>query len=146
MPCISGSTMRSVLLAAATVLAATACTSSDAPESGDDEPLIDGGLEPDAQPGPEPDAQPGPEPDARPAPAAGRAPDAQPSPGAQPAPEPVASEGVYALASTLDLQAAAVLPQTVYDGVVLLRGLRDEPGRTLFDLAESAGVPYVEDF
>jgi hypothetical protein len=69
-------------------------------------------------------------------------------PDSEPAPDPVpaiATDGAYAIESTLDVQAAAVLPQTAYDAVQTLRGLRDEPGRTLFDLAEEAGVPAVEE-
>jgi hypothetical protein len=53
------------------------------------------------------------------------------------------ADGRYRADTTLDVQAAAVLPQSTYDAVELLRGLRDEPGRTLFDLAEAAGVPAV---
>jgi len=56
---------------------------------------------------------------------------------------PLAVDGAYALSSAIDIQAAAVVPPRVYEGIELLRGLRDEPGRTLFDLAESAGVPAV---
>lgn len=69
-------------------------------------------------------------------------------PGTDPGPqtEPLPSlrtDGTYTLDTTLDVQAAAVLPQTAYDAVETIRGLRDEPGRTLFDLAEQAGVPAV---
>jgi len=71
-------------------------------------------------------------------------PDPDPHPLPPPPPPPLTCSGTYALRSVLDLQAAAVLPQPLYDTVDTLRGLRDEPGRTLFELAEAAGVPYVD--
>jgi len=61
-----------------------------------------------------------------------------------PAPDqPLATSSGYELRSELDVQASVALPQSVYDGVDLLRGLRDHPGETMFDLAETAGVPAV---
>jgi hypothetical protein len=60
-----------------------------------------------------------------------------------PPPPPMATDGAYQVESTLDIQAAALLPQPAYDAVETIRGLRDMPGQTLFDLAESAGVPAV---
>lgn len=62
-----------------------------------------------------------------------------------PPPPPLATDGAYRVDSTLDIQAAALLPQPAYDAVETIRGLRDMPGQTLFDLAESAGVPAVEE-
>src|SRR5262245_6292024 len=53
--------------------------------------------------------------------------------------------GTYTVASTLRPQATAVLPQQAVDIVEALRGLRDAPGRTMFDLAEEAGVPAVDE-
>lgn len=68
-------------------------------------------------------------------------PDEEPPP--PPPPAPLACEGTYGIDTVLDVQAAAVLPQTAYDAIEILRGLRDAPGQTLFDLAEEAGVPAV---
>jgi hypothetical protein len=70
-------------------------------------------------------------------------PQPEPEPEPQPEPEPLACEGAYQVDTVLDIQAAAVLPQQAYDAVELIRGLRDNPGETLFDLAEEAGVPAV---
>src|SRR5688572_1229073 len=60
-----------------------------------------------------------------------------------PPPPPVSAEGAYTVDSTIDIQVANVVPVQLHDGIELLRGLRDAPGRTLFDLAEDAGVPAV---
>lgn len=68
----------------------------------------------------------------------------EPEPHPEPAPAFVC-DGTYWVETRLDLQAAALLPQPAYDIVELMRGLRDEPGRTLFDLAEQAGVPAVDE-
>jgi hypothetical protein len=70
---------------------------------------------------------------------------AEPEPEPQPEPEPLVCDGSYQVESVLDIQAAAVLPQQAYDAVELIRGLRDNPAETLFDLAEDAGVPAVEE-
>jgi hypothetical protein len=61
---------------------------------------------------------------------------------AQP-PAELAIDGVYALESTLTVEAAALLPGSAYEAVQTLEGLRDHPAETLFDLAEQAGVPAV---
>jgi len=53
--------------------------------------------------------------------------------------------GTYTVSSTLTPQATAVLPQQAVDIVDALRGLRDQPGRTMFDLAEEAGVPALDE-
>jgi len=73
--------------------------------------------------------------------------DAQEMPPPPPPPPaaPLATAGTYRVVSTLDVQAAAVLPQNVYDSVDALRGLRDAPGETLFDLADEGGVPLVKE-
>ncbi len=71
--------------------------------------------------------------------------DPTPTPDPEPEPQPLTAESAYQIDSALDVQAAVVMPQSVYDGVDLLRGLRDNPGETLFDLAEEAGVPAVEE-
>jgi hypothetical protein len=70
--------------------------------------------------------------------------DEEQDPPPPPPPPPLATEGAYRVESTLDIQAAALLPQTAYDAVDTIRGLRDNPGETLFDLAEQAGVPAVD--
>lgn len=78
----------------------------------------------------------------------GEVPDPGQDPSTEPTPEPevpLTTATAYQLTSELDVQASVALPQTVYDGVDLLRGLRDAPGETLFDLAEQAGVPAVEE-
>ena len=69
--------------------------------------------------------------------------DDDPEPPPPPPPAPLATDGTYRVESQLDVQAAAVLPQTAYDAVETIRGLRDAPAETLFDLAEAAGVPAV---
>ena len=60
-----------------------------------------------------------------------------------PAPVPLITDGVYDLASTLTVEGATLLPAAAHDALVTLEGLRDHPARTLFDLAEDAGVPAV---
>jgi len=52
-------------------------------------------------------------------------------------------DGSYALASTLQIEAVALMPSSAYQAVQVLEGLRDRPAETLFDLAEQAGVPAV---
>jgi hypothetical protein len=56
---------------------------------------------------------------------------------------PMTTNGTYALASTVDVEAQALLPGSAYEAVQILQGLRDRPAETLFDLAEEAGVPAV---
>ncbi|MBE7453113.1 MAG: hypothetical protein HS111_30865 [Kofleriaceae bacterium] len=65
-------------------------------------------------------------------------------PSETPPPAPLVTDGTYQLASTLDVEAQALLPGTAYQAVQLLEGLRDRPAQTLFALAEDAGVPYVD--
>lgn len=69
-------------------------------------------------------------------------PDTDPTPAPDDPPAPAVAPS-YSIASSLDVQAAVALPQNVYDAIDLLRGLRDAPGETMFDLAETAGVPAV---
>jgi hypothetical protein len=52
--------------------------------------------------------------------------------------------GNYALTTTLDLPASLVAPQQAADAFATLQGLRKDPARTLFDLAEQAGVPHAQ--
>ncbi len=58
-------------------------------------------------------------------------------------PAPLVTDGEYQLASTLDVEAQALLPGQAYEAVQILEGLRDRPAQTLFDMAEAAGVPVV---
>jgi hypothetical protein len=59
-----------------------------------------------------------------------------------PPPPPVAS-GIYHVQSDIDLTVEALLPQSVEDVVVTLRDFETNPAKTMFDLAEDAGVPAV---
>jgi hypothetical protein len=54
------------------------------------------------------------------------------------------ASGSYALTSTLDLPATLLAPQPAADAFATLQGLRKDPARTLFDLAEQAGVPHAQ--
>jgi hypothetical protein len=56
---------------------------------------------------------------------------------------PMTTNGTYALASTVDVEAQQLLPSSAYEAVQILQGLRDNPAETLFDLAEEQGVPAV---
>jgi hypothetical protein len=58
---------------------------------------------------------------------------------------PVALAASYRLATTIDLPASAALPADLAAALDLLRGLRDAPGATIFDLAGQAGVPAVDE-
>jgi hypothetical protein len=58
-------------------------------------------------------------------------------------PENLASS--YQLTTRLTVPADAALPPPAYDIAVSLRGLRTEPGKTVFDLLEKAGVPLLAD-
>ncbi len=55
------------------------------------------------------------------------------------------TDGTYQLTSALDVEAQTLFPSTAYDAMLILEGLRDNPAMTLFDLAEDAGVPAVEE-
>lgn len=59
--------------------------------------------------------------------------------------QPLATNGTYQLASTVDVEAQALLPGTAYEAVQIIQGMRDNPAMTLFDLAEEAGVPAVQE-
>jgi len=67
-----------------------------------------------------------------------------PDPDPTPEPDQPTLAPSYDLVTAVDVEASVALPQPVYDAVDLLRGLRDAPGETLFDLAEAAGVPAVD--
>lgn len=60
-------------------------------------------------------------------------------------PEPVrpVASGTYQVRSTIDLTVEAVLPDQAAGYVATLRDFEANPAQTLFDLAESAGVPAV---
>ena len=57
---------------------------------------------------------------------------------------PVAS-GAYQVRSDIDLTVEALLPEQPANMVVTLRDFSTNPARTLFDLAEDAGVPAVQE-
>lgn len=59
--------------------------------------------------------------------------------------EPIELAASYRLATTIDLPASAALPADLAAALDLLRGLRDAPGETIFELAGQAGVPAVEE-
>ena len=107
--------MRVTCFALSMVITATGCVADPDGSVSETDPDTDPGTDPD----PDPDDPP------------------------PPPPPPMATDGAYQVDSTLDIQAAALLPQPAYDAVDTIRGLRDMPGQTLFDLAESAGVPAV---
>lgn len=67
----------------------------------------------------------------------------QPQP--EPKPEPVAANGAYDVRSTFDLTVEALLPETIYAKVQLLHAFSQNPAQTMFDVAEDAGVPAVEE-
>jgi hypothetical protein len=123
--------MRVPLFTAVMLAASTACVADGGDMS--DDTVADPSSPSDPQPDVEPEPSPDPSPD----------PDPQPDP--DPVYEPLASTGSYTVESTLALQTQTLLPQTAYDAIGVVRGLRDEPGKTLFDLAERAGVPAVEE-
>jgi hypothetical protein len=57
---------------------------------------------------------------------------------------PAVASGMYEVRSDIDLTVEALLPQSVEDVVVTLRNFETNPARTLFDLADDAGVPAVD--
>lgn len=63
----------------------------------------------------------------------------------QPEPTKPVAAGAYDVRSTFDLTVEALLPAAIHDKVVLLRDFSQHPAATLFDAAEDAGVPAVED-
>lgn len=64
----------------------------------------------------------------------------------EPTPEPeLTASGAFKVRSDIDLTVEAVLPQTAADYVGTLRDFHANPAKTLFDLAEDAGVPAVQD-
>jgi hypothetical protein len=62
----------------------------------------------------------------------------------EPPPVPSAT-GSYALTSTFEIPATAVLPEPAADLVSLLGDFQDEPADTLFDILDDAGVPLVDE-
>jgi hypothetical protein len=60
-------------------------------------------------------------------------------------PAPLATEGAFAVDSPIDLTAYALAPESVAKDLRLLRGLRDDPAGTIFQLLDDAGVPLVND-
>jgi hypothetical protein len=61
------------------------------------------------------------------------------------APPPEKLAASYRMTSQLVVPAEAALPPPAYDLAVAVRGLRTEPGRTVFTLLEKAGVPVLAD-
>jgi hypothetical protein len=67
-----------------------------------------------------------------------------------PSPIPVSPQtaaratGNYGLTTTLDLPASLLAPQPALDAFATVVGLRKDPARTIFDLAEQAGVPHAQ--
>ncbi len=59
-------------------------------------------------------------------------------------PQPVAN-GTYQVRSDIDLTIEALLPETVAGYVATLRAFSTNPAETMFDLAEDAGVPAVQE-
>jgi hypothetical protein len=62
-----------------------------------------------------------------------------------PPPAPLATQGTFALDSPIDLTAYVLAPESVAEDIRLLRGLRDDPAGTFFQLLDNAGVPLVGD-
>ena len=52
--------------------------------------------------------------------------------------------GSYTVTTTLDLPATLLAPQPAADAFATVKGLRQDPARTLFDLAEKAGVSHAQ--
>lgn len=68
--------------------------------------------------------------------------------GSTPAPEPAPSvplAGTYQVTTRFELPAADVAPGPLGDALGVVHGLAVNPGGALLDLAESAGVPAVEE-
>lgn len=53
--------------------------------------------------------------------------------------------GTFSVTSTMDIRVSNVLPEVIYGKLEVLRGLRDDPGGTFFDLLEEAGLPLVSE-
>jgi hypothetical protein len=60
-------------------------------------------------------------------------------------PSSLATQGAFAVDSPIDLTAYALAPESVAKDIRLLRGLRDDPAGTIFQLLDEAGVPLVDD-
>jgi len=62
-----------------------------------------------------------------------------------PKPETPVASGAYAVRSTFDLTIEALLPERIATMVTTLRQFSQNPAQTMFDVAEDAGVPAVEE-
>ena len=72
--------------------------------------------------------------------------DTTPTPDPTPEPpKPVVANGAYNVRSTFDLTVEALLPEMIASKLVMLRSFSQNPAATLFDAAEDAGVPAVEE-
>lgn len=72
--------------------------------------------------------------------------DTTPTPDPTPEPpKPVVANGAYNVRSTFDLTLEALLPEMIASKLVMLRAFSQNPAATLFDAAEDAGVPAVEE-
>jgi hypothetical protein len=64
-----------------------------------------------------------------------------PPPPPPPPPPPICED--YALTSTFDVTAEALIPGPAYDALQLVRGVRQDPAGTMFMLLDEAGVPII---
>ncbi len=72
-------------------------------------------------------------------------PDIDPDPIPDPVPVAPRADGTYRVRTEIDLTVEVVLPATAHDMVMILRDFSTNPARTMFDVAEDAGVTAVED-
>jgi hypothetical protein len=70
--------------------------------------------------------------------------DADPPPTPLPPEAAARATGSYGLTTTLDLPATLLAPQPAADAFATVVGLRQDPARTIFDLAQQAGVPHAQ--
>jgi hypothetical protein len=68
------------------------------------------------------------------------APDTEPEPPAAPV-----AAGTYSVRTELDLTVEALLPERIHSMVLTLRQFSQNPAQTMFDVAEDAGVPAVQE-
>ena len=73
--------------------------------------------------------------------------DTQPEPQPEPHPEPAkpTATGTYNVRSTFDLTVEALLPEQIHSKVATIRSFSQNPAKTMFDVAEAAGVPAVQE-
>ena len=70
----------------------------------------------------------------------------QPQAPTQPEPPTQAvAAGTYQVRSTFDLTVEALLPERIHSMVLTLRQFSQNPAQTMFDVAEDAGVPAVQE-